>query len=54
MKIIIGMNQQNFSDYLSLSNVLAVGGGWMMPGKLVARKDWQGIKELAHRINSIF
>ena len=48
-----GMNQQNFRDYLSLSNVLAVGGGWMMPGKLVARKDWQGITELAHRINNL-
>ena len=48
-----GMNQQNFLDYLSLSNVLAVGGGWMIPGKLVARKDWQGITELAYRTNSI-
>ena len=48
-----GMNQQNFLDYLSLSNVLAVGGGWMMPGKLVSRKDWQGITELAHRINNL-
>ncbi len=46
-----GMNQQNFRYYLSLSNVLAVGGGWMMPGKLVARKEWKGITELAQRIN---
>ena len=48
-----GMNQQNFRVYLSHSNVLAVGGGWMMPGKLVARKDWKSITELANRINNL-
>lgn len=42
-----GVNARNASDYLSLSNVLCVGGSWVAPKELVAASDWQSITELA-------
>jgi 2-dehydro-3-deoxyphosphogluconate aldolase/(4S)-4-hydroxy-2-oxoglutarate aldolase len=39
-----GVNPQNVKEYLSLPNVLCVGGTWITtPGKILA-KDWQGIQ----------
>ena len=33
--------------YLTLDNVITVGGSWMAPSALIAAKDWAGITELA-------
>jgi len=42
-----GINIGNAMDYLSLPNVLCVGGSWVAPRKLVEAKDWSGITALA-------
>ena len=34
-------------DYLSLPNVVCVGGSWVAPRELVAMGDWDGITKLA-------
>jgi 2-dehydro-3-deoxyphosphogluconate aldolase/(4S)-4-hydroxy-2-oxoglutarate aldolase len=34
-------------DYLSLPNVICVGGSWIAPDDLVKAKDWAGIESLA-------
>jgi len=42
-----GIHAQNIQHYLSLSNVLAVGGSWLAPADLIAVRDWTAISELA-------
>lgn len=42
-----GVNQQNMSDYLSLSSVAAVGGTWIAPSSMIADRDWAGITRRA-------
>ena len=42
-----GLNQNNFSEVLALTNVLCVGGSWLTPKELVAKKDWNAITQLA-------
>ncbi len=42
-----GIHAQNLQHYLSLTNVLAVGGTWIAPVDLIAAKDWTAITELA-------
>jgi 2-dehydro-3-deoxyphosphogluconate aldolase/(4S)-4-hydroxy-2-oxoglutarate aldolase len=37
----------NANEYLSLSNVLCVGGSWVAPIDLVKAGDWAGITALA-------
>ncbi len=34
-------------DYLSLPNVLCVGGSWVAPRAMLAAGDWAGIEALA-------
>ena len=34
-------------DYLSLPNVICVGGSWVAPDDLVKAKDWAAIEVLA-------
>lgn len=34
-------------SYLNLSNVITVGGSWMIPKALIAAGDWAGIEKLA-------
>lgn len=34
-------------NYLKLSNVITVGGSWMIPKALIAAGDWAGIEKLA-------
>ncbi|NNU51334.1 2-dehydro-3-deoxy-phosphogluconate aldolase [Rhizobium sp. WYCCWR 11279] len=38
---------KNANDYLSLPNVVCVGGSWVAPKELVAAGDWAGITKLA-------
>lgn len=42
-----GINANSAKDYLSLSNVLCVGGSWVAPRAMVEAGDWQGITDLA-------
>lgn len=42
-----GVSMKNAMDYLSLSNILCVGGSWVAPQKLVDAGDWKAIEELA-------
>jgi 2-dehydro-3-deoxyphosphogluconate aldolase / (4S)-4-hydroxy-2-oxoglutarate aldolase len=42
-----GISLANARDYLSLPNVVCVGGSWVAPKDLVARGDWAGITKLA-------
>ncbi|MGI9402654.1 MAG: bifunctional 4-hydroxy-2-oxoglutarate aldolase/2-dehydro-3-deoxy-phosphogluconate aldolase [Rhizobiaceae bacterium] len=42
-----GISLANAGDYLSLPNVLCVGGSWVAPKNLVDDEDWQGIETLA-------
>ena len=42
-----GISLKNARDYLSLPNVVCVGGSWVAPKELVAAGDWAGITKLA-------
>ncbi|MFK7901999.1 MAG: bifunctional 4-hydroxy-2-oxoglutarate aldolase/2-dehydro-3-deoxy-phosphogluconate aldolase [Nitratireductor sp.] len=42
-----GVSLSNAMDYLSLPNVLCVGGSWVAPQKLIDANDWAGIEKLA-------
>jgi 2-dehydro-3-deoxyphosphogluconate aldolase/(4S)-4-hydroxy-2-oxoglutarate aldolase len=42
-----GISLKNANDYLSLPNVICVGGSWVAPRELVATGDWAGITKLA-------
>ncbi len=42
-----GISPGNAADYLSLPNVVCVGGSWVAPKEMVAAGDWDGITALA-------
>lgn len=42
-----GITPDNARDYLSLPNVICVGGSWVAPNSLVEAGDWDGITRLA-------
>lgn len=42
-----GVSLKNARDYLSLPNVVCVGGSWVAPKELVTAGDWAGITKLA-------
>jgi 2-dehydro-3-deoxyphosphogluconate aldolase / (4S)-4-hydroxy-2-oxoglutarate aldolase len=42
-----GISLKNAMDYLSLPNVICVGGSWVAPKELIAAGDWAGITKLA-------
>ncbi|THD84266.1 bifunctional 4-hydroxy-2-oxoglutarate aldolase/2-dehydro-3-deoxy-phosphogluconate aldolase [Aliigemmobacter aestuarii] len=42
-----GIGLGNARDYLSLSNVMCVGGSWIAPKAMVQAGDWGGITRLA-------
>ncbi|MEE9335809.1 MAG: bifunctional 4-hydroxy-2-oxoglutarate aldolase/2-dehydro-3-deoxy-phosphogluconate aldolase [Granulosicoccaceae bacterium] len=42
-----GISSETAGEYLSLSNVLCVGGSWVAPKELVTVKNWAAIEELA-------
>lgn len=42
-----GISLKNARDYLSLPNVICVGGSWVAPKEMVAAGDWAGITRLA-------
>ncbi|NNF77706.1 MAG: bifunctional 4-hydroxy-2-oxoglutarate aldolase/2-dehydro-3-deoxy-phosphogluconate aldolase [Rhizobiales bacterium] len=42
-----GLNTENVKNYLTLPNVLCVGGSWIVPSKHLANKNWPAIEKLA-------
>lgn len=42
-----GVTQQNASDYLSLPNVLCVGGSWVTPKTAMETGDWAQVEALS-------
>ncbi|AFV01022.1 bifunctional 4-hydroxy-2-oxoglutarate aldolase/2-dehydro-3-deoxy-phosphogluconate aldolase [Simiduia agarivorans] len=42
-----GVNLKNLQSYLSLPNVVCVGGSWMAPVDMMHAGDWAGIEKLA-------
>jgi 2-dehydro-3-deoxyphosphogluconate aldolase / (4S)-4-hydroxy-2-oxoglutarate aldolase len=42
-----GVSLKNARDYLSLSNIVCVGGSWVAPKEAMARGDWAAITALA-------
>ncbi|MDF2466136.1 MAG: eda [Ramlibacter sp.] len=42
-----GITPANAAEFLSLSNVLCVGGSWLTPADAVAQGDWALITQLA-------
>ena len=45
-----GINEENASEYLGLSNVYGVAGSWVAPRNLINDKNWSKIKELAKKV----
>jgi 2-dehydro-3-deoxyphosphogluconate aldolase / (4S)-4-hydroxy-2-oxoglutarate aldolase len=48
-----GVNPQNVGEYLSLSNVLCVGGTWITPSDKINSGDWAGIQQLAQQASQV-
>ena len=44
-----GLDEGNFTRYLSLKNVPAVGGSWIAPRDLIQKKEWATITANARR-----
>ncbi len=44
-----GVNAQNLLDYLSIPQVLACGGSWMVPPQAIAQQDWARIARLTRQ-----
>ena len=42
-----GVSLANKADYLSLGNVVCVGGSWVAPKDKMASGDWAGVETLA-------
>lgn len=42
-----GINADNLAEYVSLSNVHAVGGSWMLPSDAIDNNNWERVAELA-------
>lgn len=42
-----GVSPDNATDYLSLGNVVCVGGSWVAPKAMMTAGDWDGITALA-------
>lgn len=48
-----GITLESASKYLSLDNVICVGGTWMLDKELIANKDWQAIEALARQASEL-
>lgn len=42
-----GIDLETARDYLAIPQVVAVGGSWMVPGSVLAARDWPAVRELA-------
>ncbi len=41
-----GINENNFLDYLSIDNVLCIGGSWVAPGDLITAGNFEEISRI--------
>ena len=48
-----GVDAAKAAEYLSLSNVFAVGGAWMTPAAAIAGGDYNTVTRLAHEARKI-
>ena len=48
-----GITPDNARDYLTLPNVICVGGSWVAPSALVEAGDWDGITDLAREASRL-
>lgn len=48
-----GVSLSNAGDYLSLPNVVCVGGSWVAPKQSVVDGDWQHIEKLAREASTL-
>lgn len=48
-----GVSAKNANDYLSLPNVMCVGGSWVAPDAILKSGDWAGIEKLAAEANTL-
>jgi 2-dehydro-3-deoxyphosphogluconate aldolase/(4S)-4-hydroxy-2-oxoglutarate aldolase len=48
-----GITLESAPRYLKLSNVITVGGSWMVPRKLIEAGDWSGIETLAREASRL-
>lgn len=48
-----GVSAKNAMDYLSLPNVVCVGGSWVAPDDLVAAGKWEAIEALAREASTL-
>jgi 2-dehydro-3-deoxyphosphogluconate aldolase/(4S)-4-hydroxy-2-oxoglutarate aldolase len=46
-----GIGSANYKDFLTLPNVVCVGGSWIAPAKLIDEGNWEEIKKLANQVN---
>ncbi len=48
-----GVDPANADAYLSLPNVVCIGGSWVAPSQMVQAGDWPGITELARAASGL-
>jgi len=48
-----GIKPENAQEYLSLSNVRAVGGSWLTPGDLIKSGRWDEVEAIARQASSL-
>lgn len=48
-----GISLKNAPDYLSLKNILCVGGSWVAPKEAMAAGDWSAISRLASEARAL-
>jgi 2-dehydro-3-deoxyphosphogluconate aldolase/(4S)-4-hydroxy-2-oxoglutarate aldolase len=49
-----GLNLQNLASWLEKDYILAVGGSWIAPKSLIAKKDWDSIRANAIQAMKVF
>jgi len=49
-----GITAESAKSYLDLPNVLSVGGSWIAPTDLIARREWNAIEARAHDVATCF
>jgi len=48
-----GIDMAKAPEYLALSNVICVGGSWVMPADAIAAGDWKRIEQLAREASQL-
>ena len=48
-----GITSGNAAEFLALSNVVCVGGSWLVPGDALAQGDWARITQLAREVATL-